>query len=380
MKRLKQIMLCGAAALVLTSSLAMAGSAAPATKEWLDPYNDAKFPLAKQVNIKLPQDYDANPSKDKVFSMSKDKPALAAVKTGATVELMERVSGKKFSELRSGTLLKDYVGVEMELIYEFKNGFKDFEFLGVCGQPGIWVGMFGKKNTIEFSYSDKLDGNYTAYDYMTIREIDSADSTRAYFRSSNVPTSARYLKITFKHGRDPSNAPEPMPEVDEHGYPYFWNWECGLGYLYVNEYVTAPGGDGGNNNGGGNNGGTDNGSANNGGGDNGGANNNGGGNNGTPASEPTVSGGETQSGGEVQSGETVSGVESADDTTQSGTGSESQTTTKKVTRVNWPAVIGAIAAAVVVIGGGVTALVIVLMKKKKAAAGQNAEEQDTQQK
>lgn len=239
MKQWKKMLVSAGAALTLLLQGTLVGSAAPATKEWLDPFNDASFPLAKAVNMKYPAGYDAKPAKDKVFSLNSDKKALAVIKTGATQELFERVLGKKFSEVRKSTLMKDYVGVELEIIYEFKNGFKEFEFMGACGEPGIWAGMFGKENTIEFSYADTQNGPYHAYDYKAIRDITSADSTRAYFRSSavgDVPTSARYLKIRFLHGFDESG----KPEDNKANYPSYANWMCALGYLYVKEYTAAP--------------------------------------------------------------------------------------------------------------------------------------------
>lgn len=354
MRKWKEILVSAGAVCALFIQGALIGSAAPATKEWLDPFNDAAFPLAKAVNMKYPDNYDAKPSKDKVFSLNNDKKALAAIKTGATQELFERVMGKKFSEVRQSTLMKDYVGVELEVIYEFKNGFKEFEFMGACGEPGIWAGMFGKENTIEFSYADTLNGPYHAYDYKSIRDITSADSTRAYFRSSavgDVPTSARYLKIKFMHGFDETS----NPADNTNNYPAYTNWMCALGYLYVKEYTAAPGV-----------GGTTTTTSR---------------NNTTTAATPvnnatataplnntvtTASGNKTDavSDGQTTSPEPEKTESRTTDTAVSGAKDDSfqdqQTVT--VTRVNWPAVIAWIAGGVLVAGGAVA---FVLIRKKK---------------
>ena len=356
MKLMKKLVLFGATAALLMSQLVLAPSAAtPETKEWLDPFNNASFPMAKKLNVKYPSYYETEPGADHIFSPNGDAKALAAVKTNKTVRLFERIRG---SFDRTDTLMKDYVGATLEIIYEFKNGFKDFEFMGVCGQPGIWAGMFGKENTIEFAYADKESGPWTTYDYMEIRDIANADATKAYFSSDDVPITARYLRITFLEGND-ENAPQP--DNDKPKYP---NWQCGLGYLYVNEYVTAPtattsdtastaptnsskpttatssrG-------------------------------------TGNSTSQPAASSNESTTNSDavssVVSESTVSNESTItetpgndeDNTPDNTTGNESAAVQyQTVTRVNWPAVIGTIIAAVVVIGAGVAGLLIYLKKK-----------------
>lgn len=54
MKQWKKMLVSAGAALTLLLQGTLVGSAAPATKEWLDPFNDASFPLAKAVNMKYP--------------------------------------------------------------------------------------------------------------------------------------------------------------------------------------------------------------------------------------------------------------------------------------------------------------------------------------
>lgn len=324
----------------------------PATKDWMDPFDNAAFPKAAKVNVKYPSYYETKPAKDKVFSLNGDPKSLAAVKNNKTVRLFNQVLGG-FN--RTGTLLKDYVAVTMELIYHFENGFQEFEFMGVCGQPGIWAGMFGKENTIEFAYAEKETGPWTTYKYKEIRDITSAESTRAYFSSDAVPTSARYLKITFLECND-----ENYPNKDS-DKPLISNWQCGLGYLYVKEYTTAQSG------------------------------------NTTTTSKPTVNVSSKSSvsstSGKPNTGITSNAAESvisqaastastndtslstesiSDTDTTSGSADMENTSTvsqskqtQTVVMINWPVVIAAIIGGVVVIGAGIIVLILYLKKKKQ---------------
>lgn len=366
MKLWKKLLVSTTAAALLLAQGVIFGAAEPETREWLDPFNDASFPLAKSVNIEYPPNYDAQPAKDKIFSLNGDKKALAAIKTGATDELFKRVLGKGFSEVRQSTLLKDYVGVQLELIYEFENGFQEFEFMGACGEPGIWAGMYGMENTIEFAYADKEEGPYHTYDYLSIREIASADSTRAYFRSSlagDIPTSARYLRITFLHGYDESSD----PAGNTMNYPAYLNWKCALGYLYVREYVTPPASGSGTT--------TANRPAD------------------TTANRPvnttakadtttTAKAPDVSAAPPAGTEDTTLAAETAvtgDSSTQATVSQEPEATagdvsggttapaqqTITITRINWPVVIALIVVGVLVVGGGVTFGIIWMKKKRK---------------
>lgn len=353
MKLMKRLIAVGITALMLISQFAMTAFAdTPATKDWMDPLDNAAFPKAAKVNVKYPSYYETKPAKDKVFSLNGDPKSLAAVKNNKTVRLFNQVLGG-FN--RTGTLLKDYVAVTMELIYHFENGFQEFEFMGVCGQPGIWAGMFGKENTIEFAYAEKETGPWTTYKYKEIRDITSAESTRAYFSSDAVPTSARYLKITFLECND-----ENYPNKDS-DKPLISNWQCGLGYLYVKEYTTAQSG------------------------------------NTTTTSKPTVNVSSKSSvsstSGKPNTGITSNAAESvisqaastastndtslstesiSDTDTTSGSADMENTSTvsqskqtQTVVMINWPVVIAAIIGGVVVIGAGITVLILYLKKKKQ---------------
>ena len=373
MKLIKKIILGGMAAALLASQVVLpGGAAAPKTKLFLETYSDTSFPLAKQVNMEYPKNYDAKPTKSQVFGMQKDPPAYAAVKIPRTLDIFKEAGVDFASVKKSQSMMKNYVGVKLETIYEFKNGFKDFEFMGACGVPNIWVGAFGKKGTIEFSYADKISGPWTALDYMSIREIESAASQKAYFTTLDndkvkIPTSARYLKVTFPHGRDASAFKDEaeMPTVDENGYPVFWNWEMVLGYLAVWEYETPQ------------NTGTAATSSQN--------------NKPDTSSRTTAVSSKDNNAGTASQNETASNhqMSSAANTESANSGTEinsteenqsqmSQSTTESngkktqtVTRINWPAVIGAIVAGVIVIGGGAAVLIIFLLKRKKAQRDTN---------
>ena len=136
-------LLCAAA--MLTALLPAFGvSAAAQTKKFLDPMEDSAFPKAYSVKTILPANYDVTEAKVKanggVFGANSDKRALAAFKTNKTMKLFKEVFGNDYS--RTHTLMKNYVACELELIYEFKNGFKDFEFMGIAG-AGNWAGAWG---------------------------------------------------------------------------------------------------------------------------------------------------------------------------------------------------------------------------------------------
>ena len=228
-------LLCAAA--MLTALLPAFGvSAAAQTKKFLDPMEDSAFPKAYSVKTILPANYDLTEAQvmanGGVFGMSSDKRALAAFKTNKTMKLFKEVFGNDYS--RTQTLMKNYVACELELIYEFKNGFKDFEVMGIAG-AGNWAGAWGMEENppLEIAYSNTATGGWKTLKYKDMRDMPAAEgSTYCYFRGKNIPTNARYLRIRFLNGADYNSAKNFWE-------PRYENWACALGYLLVNEY-TAP--------------------------------------------------------------------------------------------------------------------------------------------
>lgn len=228
-------LLCAAA--MLTALLPAFGvSAAAQTKKFLDSMEDSAFPKAYSVKTILPANYDVTEAQVKanggVFGTNPDKRALAAFKTNKTMKLFKEVFGNDYS--RTHTLMKNYVACELELIYEFKNGFKDFEFMGIAG-AGNWAGAWGMEENppLEIAYSNTATGGWKTLKYKDMRDMPAAEaSTYCYFRGKSIPTSARYLRIRFLNGADYDSAKNFWE-------PRYENWACALGYLLVNEY-TAP--------------------------------------------------------------------------------------------------------------------------------------------
>lgn len=233
-------LLCAAA--MLTAFLPTLGtSAAAQTKRFLDPMENSAFPMAYSVKTILPANYDLTEAQvmanGGVFGISSDKRALAAFKTNKTMKLFKEVFGNDYS--RTQTLMKNYVACELELIYEFKNGFKDFEFMGIAG-AGNWAGAWGMEENppLEIAYSTTLAGGWKTLNYKDMRDMPAAEgSTYCYFRGKNIPTNARYLRIRFLNGADYNSA-------SNFWEPRYENWACALGYLLVNEYVTPQSGGG----------------------------------------------------------------------------------------------------------------------------------------
>ena len=233
-------LLCAAA--MLTAFLPTLGtSAAAQTKRFLDPMENSAFPKAYSVKTILPANYDLTEAQvmanGGVFGLSSDKRALAAFKTNKTMKLFKEVFGNDYS--RTQTLMKNYVACELELIYEFKNGFKDFEFMGIAG-AGNWAGAWGMEENppLEIAYSTTAAGGWKTLNYKDMRDMPAAEgSTYCYFRGKNIPTNARYLRIRFLNGADYNSA-------SNFWEPRYENWACALGYLLVNEYVTPQSGGG----------------------------------------------------------------------------------------------------------------------------------------
>lgn len=228
------------AAVMLAAFLPALGvSAAAQTKKFLDPMEDPAFPMAYSVKTVLPENYDVTEAQVKanggVFGPTSDKRGLAAFKTNKTMKLFKEVYGDNYA--RTQTLMKNYVACELELIYEFKNGFKDFEFMGIAG-AGNWAGAWGMEENppLEIAYSDTATGGWKTLSYKDMREMPAAEgSTYCYFRGKSIPTSARYLRLRFLNGAD-------YDSTKNFWVPRYENWACALGYLLVNEYTSPQSG------------------------------------------------------------------------------------------------------------------------------------------
>lgn len=332
------------------SFAAMSGfgaSAAAETKRFLDPMEDSSFPKAYSVKTILPDNYDVTEAQvmanGGVFGPNSDKRALAAFKTNKTMKLFKEVYGDGYT--RTQTLMKNYIACELELIYEFKNGFKDFEFMGVAG-AGNWAGAWGMEENppLEISYSSSATGGWTVLKYKDMREMPAAEgSTYCYFRGKSIPTSARYLRIRFLNGADYDGASNMW-------VPRYKNWTCALGYLLVDEY-TAPQ-SGGNTSStpssGKTNGGTA--SKNN---SQSGVTSSGSGENASNASEITSSTDETVSDSAVNDNKS----------TEVSKNGEAEVSTETVTKIDWPRTVIMFVCELAVVGA-VCALLIILYRKK----------------
>lgn len=337
-------LLCAAA--MLTAFLPTLGtSAAAQTKRFLDPMENSAFPKAYSVKTILPANYDLTEAQvmanGGVFGMSSDKRALAAFKTNKTMKLFKEVFGNDYS--RTQTLMKNYVACELELIYEFKNGFKDFEFMGIAG-AGNWAGAWGMEENppLEIAYSTTATGGWKTLNYKDMRDMPAAEgSTYCYFRGKNIPTNARYLRIRFLNGADYNSA-------SNFWEPRYENWACALGYLLVNEYVTQQSG-----------GGTSGSSSNT-------ASGNSGGNSavkkpGSTSSAENISGTVSDAASENDGTATESSPDNNGNTSSDDTVVEVKTDVKR--EIDWK-ITGIIIGADVLAVGGVIAVLILLYKKK----------------
>ena len=337
-------LLCAAA--MLTALLPAFGvSAAAQTKRFLDPMENSAFPKAYSVKTILPANYDLTEAQvmanGGVFGMSSDKRALAAFKTNKTMKLFKEVFGNDYS--RTQTLMKNYVACELELIYEFKNGFKDFEFMGIAG-AGNWAGAWGMEENppLEIAYSTTATGGWKTLNYKDMRDMPAAEgSTYCYFRGKNIPTNARYLRIRFLNGADYNSA-------SNFWEPRYENWACALGYLLVNEYVTPQSG-----------GGTSGSSSNT-------ASGNSGGNSavkkpGSTSSAENISGTVSDAASENDGTATESSPDNNGNTSSDDTVVEVKTDVKR--EIDWK-ITGIIIGADVLAVGGVIAVLILLYKKK----------------
>lgn len=346
MKKIAEKVLAALCSAALITALipAFGVSAAAKTTKFLDPLDDSKFPMAYSVETVLPPNYDTTEEKilanGGVFGSHTNKPALAAFMTNKTMRLFKEVYGDDYK--RTNVLMKNYIACEQTLTYEFKNGFKDFEFMGIAG-AGFWAGAWGKEGVVEFSYADRLDGKWTVLDYDKIRDMPAGEaSTYCYFRSE-IPTSARYLRIKFLNGGKWDEQKQAWLETYE-------NWTCVLGYLLVNQYTEPQN-----------------------------TNNNGG-----TASKPSSSSQNTSSGGAVSSGSSGSEITSGNNTSSDNTVSDSSagelTDDELINKyakgdgdyyvvtsreINWEITGIIIACDVLAVGGVITVLILLYRKKIK---------------
>ena len=87
----------------------------------------------------MPEGVVVNVPADKIFVMTGDKPLRAACGDG-----------------RALCMIKEYVNIDVEIIYYFEHGIRSIEYMGVCG-AGDWAGAYNKEGTFSISTSDRLD-------------------------------------------------------------------------------------------------------------------------------------------------------------------------------------------------------------------------------
>ena len=123
-------------------------------------------------------------------------------------------------------MIKEYVNIDVEIIYYFEHGIRSIEYMGVCG-AGDWAGAYNKEGTFSISTSDRLDGEYIYYDKNMYCNIEDESSVQAQYAipEEDIPADARYVKLSF-----PNASKTPQGE-----YPY---WSMGLAFLTVEAYNT----------------------------------------------------------------------------------------------------------------------------------------------
>ena len=157
----------------------------------------------------MPEGVVVNVPADKIFVMTGDKPLRAACGDG-----------------RALCMIKEYVNIDVEIIYYFEHGIRSIEYMGVCGAGG-WAGAYNKEGTFSISTSDRLDGEYIYYDKNMYCNIEDESSVQAQYAipEEDIPADARYVKLSF-----PNASKTPQGE-----YPF---WSMGLAFLTVEAYNT----------------------------------------------------------------------------------------------------------------------------------------------
>ena len=209
MKKFCGLALTLALLMLLFPGTAFADSAGETTYTFRETFDNTAFPKAAKFRYTMPEGVVVNVPADKIFVMTGDKPLRAACGDG-----------------RALCMIKEYVNIDVEIIYYFEQGIRSIEYMGVCG-AGDWAGAYNKEGTFSISTSDRLDGEYIYYDKNMYCNIEDESSVQAQYAipEEDIPADARYVKLSF-----PNASKTPQGE-----YPY---WSMGLAFLTVEAYNT----------------------------------------------------------------------------------------------------------------------------------------------
>ena len=209
MKKFCGLALILALLMLLFPGTAFADSAGETTYTFRETFDNTAFPKAAKFRYTMPEGVVVNVPADKIFVMTGDKPLRAACGDG-----------------RALCMIKEYVNIDVEIIYYFEHGIRSIEYMGVCG-AGDWAGAYNKEGTFSISTSDRLDGEYIYYDKNMYCNIEDESSVQAQYAipEEDIPADARYVKLSF-----PNASKTPQGE-----YPY---WSMGLAFLTVEAYNT----------------------------------------------------------------------------------------------------------------------------------------------
>ena len=209
MKKFCGLALTLALLMLLFPGTAFADSAGETTYTFRETFDNTAFPKAAKFRYTMPEGVVVNVPADKIFVMTGDKPLRAACGDG-----------------RALCMIKEYVNIDVEIIYYFEHGIRSIEYMGVCGAGG-WAGAYNKEGTFSISTSDRLDGEYIYYDKNMYCNIEDESSVQAQYAipEEDIPADARYVKLSF-----PNASKTPQGE-----YPF---WSMGLAFLTVDAYNT----------------------------------------------------------------------------------------------------------------------------------------------
>ena len=209
MKKFCGLALTLALLMLLFPGTAFADSAGETTYTFRETFDNTAFPKAAKFRYTMPEGVVVKVPADKIFVMTGDKPLRAACGDG-----------------RALCMIKEYVNIDVEIIYYFEHGIRSIEYMGVCG-AGDWAGAYNKEGTFSISTSDRLDGEYIYYDKNMYCNIEDESSVQAQYAipEEDIPADARYVKLSF-----PNASKTPQGE-----YPY---WSMGLAFLTVEAYNT----------------------------------------------------------------------------------------------------------------------------------------------
>ena len=209
MKKFCGLALTLALLMLLFPGTAFADSAGETTYTFRETFDNTAFPKAAKFRYTMPEGVVVNVPADKIFVMTGDKPLRAACGDG-----------------RALCMIKEYVNIDVEIIYYFEHGIRSIEYMGVCGAGG-WAGAYNKEGTFSISTSDRLDGEYIYYDKNMYCNIEDESSVQAQYAipEEDIPADARYVKLSF-----PNASKTPQGE-----YPF---WSMGLAFLTVETYNT----------------------------------------------------------------------------------------------------------------------------------------------